>query len=138
DSSNSAYILTGNDGRKSHLSFTAGTSYDSDDSTYTNYNSGTHVLAYKSGTKVSYQPFPSLPDTLLRPTQIQDTNGNTITIAYVSGKDQAIDTITDTIGRVVKYNYDSNGKLASITQNNGNLVIKTYATFAWSSIALTY
>src|SRR5262249_25254954 len=86
DSVGNAYIFTGADGSKSHLSLTSGSSYDSDDSTYINYNSSTRVLTYKGGSRVAYEPFPGFPSDLFRPTQIQDTNGNSITIAYVSGK----------------------------------------------------
>ncbi|MGH9531806.1 MAG: hypothetical protein ACRD2Q_05390, partial [Terriglobales bacterium] len=89
DGESSAYILTEADGSKRLLTFTATDSYNSDDSSYINYKPSTKLLIYKNGTRVTYQDFPSQPGQLFRPIQIKDSNGNFITITYVSGKDQA-------------------------------------------------
>jgi len=45
--------------------------------------------------------------TLFRPKQIEDTNRNFISIHYVLNTEQSIDTITDTLGRVITFNYDN-------------------------------
>ncbi len=49
------------------------------------------------------------------PTKITDVQGNYITITYVSGRGSSIETITDTMGRVITFQYDSNNRLISIS-----------------------
>jgi RHS repeat-associated protein len=114
----SNYILTEGNGAKHVLSFTSTYSYNSSDSTYINYNPSTKVLIYKNGTRVTYEPFwvnNANSTTLFRPNQIKDTNGNFITITYVNHTEQSINTITDTLGRVINFNYDGNSNLQSVT-----------------------
>jgi|GEM_PF-1178544 len=63
-------------------------------------------------------------------TKIKDRNGNFITINYTTfGK---IDTVVDTLGRTIKFNYDGTNYLSSITQTwtvNGQPQTHTWATF---------
>jgi hypothetical protein len=47
--------------------------------------------------------------------EIHDTNGNFIDISYRGGWPPAIDAITDTVRRVIKFNYDNNNRLVTIT-----------------------
>jgi YD repeat-containing protein len=133
DSTNDAYILTEADGTKRHLHSSSTSSYDSDDTSYINFNSSSLVLTYKNGTQVTYQGFPSSTTTLFRPIKITDTNGNYISISYVShvankADDQRISAITDTLGRGITFTYDANDLLTSISQGS-----KTYATFSWNT-----
>lgn len=66
-------------------------------------------------------------------TEIKDRNGNFITITYNDfGSGQEINTITDTLGRVITFNYDSYGQLNSITQTWGGQT-HTWATFAYGT-----
>ena len=70
------------------------------------------TVQYKDGTTVSY----TVNNNRLLADRIQDSNGNYITIAYApSGPPLAIDYITDTLGRIIQFSYDSGGKLTGIT-----------------------
>jgi YD repeat-containing protein len=62
--------------------------------------------------------------------QIKDRHGNYITIGY--GGLAEIRTITDTLGRVIAFNYDGSNHLKSITQNRGGQTY-TWATFAYGT-----
>ena len=141
-------IVTESDGTKHDLPLTANTSngsiYDSNDGTFMEFNNQSLVLTYRNGSMVTYQPFPSA-STLFRPIQIMDTNRNFITIRYVSGtgNDQHINTITDTLGRVIQFNYNGSNQLTSITQSPVSATTDpsgthTWATFNWSTTTLTH
>jgi hypothetical protein len=116
DVNNDQYILTDRDGTKHVLPNVGG--YNSTDGTYINFNSSTKVITYKNGTTVLYSPFPSDAN-LSRPVQIKDTNGNYISVTYMSGtgSDQHIQAITDTLGRVINFHYDGSNLLSYIDQN---------------------
>ncbi|MGE5323348.1 MAG: hypothetical protein ACM3SW_10820, partial [Actinomycetota bacterium] len=147
DSADAQMILTESDGTKHsmplHANITGGSLYDSNDGTFIEYNSATSILSYKNGTMVTYQPFPSA-STLFRPIQIMDTNRNFITITYVAGNgnDQHINTITDTLQRVIHFNYNAQHQLTSITQAVSTTTdpsgTHTWATFNWSSTTLAF
>src|SRR5215475_6775630 len=49
------------------------------------------------------------------PTRITDAHGNYITITYRNNQGPNIDTITDTLGRVIRFYYDSGNLLTAIT-----------------------
>ena len=65
------------------------------------------TLYYNNGTQVTIS---SINNRLLA-SIVQDTNGNFITITYkgINHPPMAIDYITDTLGRVIQFNYTSNG-----------------------------
>lgn len=79
-----------------------------------------------------------------RCTQIKDRNGNVISIAYDPYDNGLIDYVTDTLGRVVTFNYDQNAILTSISQtwkdNNGqgSNTTHTYATFSYTTKTLDF
>lgn len=50
-----------------------------------------------------------LDDRVFFPTKIVDRNGNFIQITYLSGGGPRINTITDTLGRVITFRYDNTG-----------------------------
>jgi RHS repeat-associated protein len=147
DTTDGFWILTEADDGKHQISGT-GTTLNSIDSTYIQLNiasASAPVITYANGLKVLYQQFPH-STTLFRPTQITDTNGNFISISYRSGStdvvsDQQINTITDTLGRVLNYNYTANSsgalQLHTITQTI-NAATFTWATFTWGTVALNY
>jgi RHS repeat-associated protein len=93
------------------------------------------ILRYKNGVSVQYAPVPSGAP-LFRPTQIKDANGNFISITYVSGHDQFINQITDTLGRIITFDYmpDGSGRLQDIKQSLYPSGSKTYVTFTWGNI----
>lgn len=139
DSANNQYILTETDGTKRALPNLSG--YNSNDGSFINYNAGSKILTYQNGTVVQYAVFPSQASgtqTLFRPIQIEDTNGNYISIVYVSGHDQLIQSVTDTLGRVIQFNYDSSNRLTSLTQALHPSGTKTYVTFSWGTVSLNY
>src|SRR5437899_939012 len=144
-SGSTSYTLTEPDGSKRELAFSSGTIYASLDSSYIDWNTATLVLRRKDGTQWVYERAPG-STAIFRTIKIKDTNGNYISISYVpapggSGpqpNNQAISTITDTLGRVVTFGYDTNYKLLSITapkQGGGTL---TVATFTWGTPNLNY
>lgn len=49
------------------------------------------------------------------PTRITDVNGNYITVTYRNNSGPQIDTVTDTLGRIVTFQYDSNNLLTAVT-----------------------
>ena len=86
---------------------------------------------------MTYEQFPNHA-TLFRPVQIRDSNGNYISIVYRTdgwAEGQEIDTITDTVGRVITFNYDATTHTLTSVSQGGT----TYATFHWNnSYALQY
>ncbi|MEK7856728.1 MAG: hypothetical protein AAB288_11610, partial [Acidobacteriota bacterium] len=80
-------------------------------STYGTTLSGSAKLS--NGTTITYSS-PTGNYKQVYPTRITDSQGNFITITYVSNQGPRINTITDTLGRVVTFNYDG-GRLFTIT-----------------------
>src|SRR5258708_649652 len=101
---------------------------------------GPAIATFKEGVRIFYQPFtlPTNSHTLYRPYQIEDTNGNIISITYANSSDLNISTITDTVGRVIQFAYDANGKLQSIGQLDGNGQVFRQYTFSWETRPLTF
>lgn len=62
--------------------------------------------------------------------EVKDRNGNYISINYTDF--ERINTITDTLGRVINFNYDANKLLTSITQSWSGRT-HTWATFAYEN-----
>ncbi|HYP26433.1 MAG TPA: RHS repeat-associated core domain-containing protein [Blastocatellia bacterium] len=110
-----------------HHGFVLLTSTDGSHITYHGTTSG-GTLYYPDGTRAEVQSV----NNRLVPTRISDTNGNYIQIAYKQFYcDQnnncygaypydfpalSIDYITDSVGRVIQFNYDSNNNLTSISK----------------------
>jgi RHS repeat-associated protein len=132
-------ILTEQDGSK-HLFVPTATAnqYRTDDSTYilVQYpaTAGNPVIVtYKSGLRVFYQLFDTTYQYQYRPYQIEDTNGNIISIAYLNSNSLGISTITDTVGRVIQFSYDSTGKmLQSVAQLSSSGQVFRQYNFTWA------
>lgn len=62
-------------------------------------------------------------------TEVKDRNGNYLTIAYNGAGD--ISTVTDTLARIINFNYDGNANLISLTQTWGGQT-HSWATFGYS------
>ncbi|HWX54355.1 MAG TPA: RHS repeat-associated core domain-containing protein [Verrucomicrobiae bacterium] len=136
EKASSAFIITEGDGTKHNLANGSGTNnpmYYSTDGTHIQYNSSTGILIYKNGLTVQYLPFPSAAS-LLRPVWVKDSNGNYFSIAYVSGYDQLISAISDSLGRVVTFNYNASNELTSISMLVHPSGTKTFVTFAWGTL----
>ncbi len=121
--SSTKYVLIDPDGTRRYL----GTGSDTTTSTYTT-NDGSHItfvgsktsggsLYFNDGTKVTI----TVTNNRLLPTKIRDANGNYISIGYKTYNSstfpwrQALDYVTDTLGRALQFNYDSCANLSSIT-----------------------
>jgi RHS repeat-associated protein len=132
DVGTTSYILTESDGTKRELRYNSANLFDTYDSTYIEWNSSTQVLRRKDGTQVSYQVAPNTADKF-RPIQIENTNGNVISVTYTADGPTNINTITDTAGRVFTYAYDTSHRLQTVSEGS-----QIYATFAWGTRALNY
>lgn len=65
-----------------------------------------------NGTRVHYG---AAGDGAIYPTHIIDPNGNYINITYRNNAGPQIDTVTDTLGRVINFHYNSNNLLTAVT-----------------------
>jgi RHS repeat-associated protein len=134
-----SYLLTEPDGTVRDLEYINPTDYQSIDSSWVDFNPSTLVLKRKNGAQWTYVKVGT--STLFVPVRIEDTNGNYITITYNTASNvgnQAIATITDTLGRQITFNYDTSGRLTSITAPAYGGGTYTAATFQWGTVALTY
>jgi RHS repeat-associated protein len=125
----SAYLLiTPTGGRTKLLRIGASNLYESNDGSYTQFDAGTNVLRTTDGTQFLFIDIDSGEK---RCTQIKDRNGNFISISYhATGR---INQLTDTLGRVLTFNYDGDGNLANISQPRAGMT-GTLATFNYGSL----
>jgi hypothetical protein len=94
------------------------------------------MLYYNDGTKVTIGKV----NNRLLPTQITDTNGNYVQVAYVSNTSFpgiAINYIVDTLGRVIQFNYGqwpapTSTSLSSISTPTGTVSV------SYQSVAMNY
>ncbi|MEW6207562.1 MAG: hypothetical protein AB1631_04295, partial [Acidobacteriota bacterium] len=121
--SNTKYVWIEPDGTRRYL----GTGSDTITATYQT-SDGSHItfvgkkstggsLYFNDGTKVTI----SVVNNRLLPTLIKDSNGNYISISYKTYNSstfpwrQALNYVTDTLGRQLQFNYDPCANLSSIT-----------------------
>ena len=116
DQGTSGFTLTDADGTRHALVSAGSGNYDTNDGTFIRFTggSGWGTLFYPDGTLVyygaaggGYRSYPTL---------IEDRNGNFIQITYVNGVGPRIYSITDTVGRLVRFYYDSNNDLVTVTK----------------------
>jgi len=89
-----------------------------------------------NGTQIQYST-NSVSGQQAFPTQITDAQGNYITISYRNNRGPEIQTVTDTMGRVVTFNYDSNNRLISVTAPKmNNAGIRTVVQLHYKQITL--
>ncbi len=116
DQGSAGFTLTDGNGTRHALVYSSQFNYDTTDGTFIHFNggSGGGTLYYPGGTRVVYgaagNGYRSYP------TSITDRNGNYISISYVNGVGPRISTIQDTLGRYVRFYYDSNNELVTITR----------------------
>src|SRR5260370_5690753 len=92
------------------------------------------IVTYKNGLKAFFQLFDTTYPYQYRPYQIEDTNGNIVAIAYHDANSLRINTITDTVGRVIQFTYDSTGTmLQSVAQLNSSGQVFRQYNFAWAT-----
>ena len=115
DQGTAGFTLTDSNGTRHALVYASAYNYDTTDGTFIHFNggSGWGTLAYPDGTQVTYGAagggYRSYP------TRITDRNGNYILISYVNGVGPRISTVQDTLGRYVRFYYDANNDLVTIT-----------------------
>jgi hypothetical protein len=110
-----SYIYLEPDGTRHELAQVGTTTkYESYDSSYVDFDSGTRVLRLMNGTQIT---FGEKNENQYLPTRVKDRNGNFLTIAYapLSNGDQAINYVVDTLGRHIDFDYE-NGRLTRIRQ----------------------
>jgi RHS repeat-associated protein len=92
--------------------------YESADSTYTQltFSGTTPIVRTTDGTQFVFGTHVS-PE--WRCTKVEDRNGNYVSATY-NGSNGHLLTITDTLGRVLTFNYNGDGNLESITQPWGS------------------
>ncbi len=114
--------------------------HDTTDGTFLHYNDRNGKLKYPDGTIVKY----SAVNNRLLPTSIESHNGDLITIAYRNKTASfpvrwAIDSIVDTLGRVIRFNYDATSSaLTSITAPDQNGATRTIVQIDYQNITLQY
>ncbi|MFL6208333.1 MAG: S8 family serine peptidase, partial [Pyrinomonadaceae bacterium] len=132
-----SYLLITPSGGRTDLRRVGTTSvYESADGSYTqltDYGSGNLVVRLSDGTQLTFGP---AGDTQYHCTQIKDRNGNYISATYYTQSPKAglLNTITDTLGRVVTFNYNTDNNLDTITQSWGGSVPHQWAKFYYGSV----
>jgi len=125
---NALLLITANGERVELRQVNASNIYEAADSSYLVLEVNTDntlTLRTTDGTQLSFE----LKGSDYKCTKVKDRNGNFISINYVSNR---IDTVVDTLARTIKFNYDTDGYLNSITQvrNQGT---PTELTYEWAS-----
>jgi RHS repeat-associated protein len=108
------------------------------DYTYTTGTNGVVTFAeakLPNGTVISYGAHSSSGGGVF-PTSITDAQGNFITITYVNNAGPRIQTITDTVGRVLNFHYNSNNLLTAITAPALTSGTRTLVRFHYKQLAL--
>jgi hypothetical protein len=137
------YLLIDTDGTPRYLGHgsqnTAGiyTTSDGTHITFSGCAASGGTLTYSNGVSVTM----SVVNNYLQPTIVQDRNGNYYTISYESSASGynplAIASVTDTLGRVIQFNYTSNS-LTSVTEPAQGSGTTTLMNFYYSSHTLNY
>ncbi|HEY9402809.1 MAG TPA: BPSL0067 family protein [Pyrinomonadaceae bacterium] len=117
DQGSSGFTLTDPNGTRHEMARTGSASssdYDSTDGTFIHFHGGRGwgTATYTDGTRIEY----GAAGTGYRsyPVKIVDRNGNFISVSYVDGIGPRISSITDTLGRYVRFYYENN-ELVSVT-----------------------
>ena len=108
-SAKNAYLMITAGGHRVELRHVSSNIYDAADSSYLRLTEEAGLLRVHStdGTRLTFVE----ANGEYRCTEVKDRNGNYMVVNYnVSG---AITNITDTLGRLITFNYDSNGNLLS-------------------------
>jgi len=106
-----------------------------------NYQSGTGgpivwaQAKLANGTVVQYG---AMSTAAVYPTSIEDANGNYINITYVNNSGPRIQTITDTMGRVINFYYDANNLLTAITASGISGASRVLVRLHYHQLALNY
>src|ERR1700741_2606135 len=108
--------------------------YEAGDSSYLQLidNSPNLLVRSTDGTQLSFVEI----NNEFSCTQVKDRNGNYLTANHNAlGR---ITSITDTLGRIITFNYDSNSNLISITQAWNGQASHQWVSFGWSTRNMQY
>ena len=122
-----AYLMIMPSGSRVELRSIGGSIYESADSSFIQFDASSNILRTPDGSALTYEQSGS--NLMCR--EIKDRNGNKITVVNGGGR---INTMTDTLGRVITFNY-SGSNLTSITQI-WNGATHTWAQFTYQTIPL--
>ena len=126
-----SFLMISATGRRAELRQVGSSNvYESGDSSYLQLtdNSPNLLLRSTDGTQLSFVEINNEYSC----TQVKDRNGNYITVNH-NGLGR-ITAITDTLGRVINFNYDINANLISITQSwNGQTPPHQWVSFSWGT-----
>lgn len=139
DSGGSAYLMVTPSGGRVEMKQVGTTGiYESADSAYTQLDvSGTTpIIRTTDGTQFIFGIQVGTGGAEWRCTMIRDRNGNYISATYDSATGHIL-TITDTLGRVLTFNYDSDNNLHTITQTWGSSS-HTWVTFVYTPVPMSF
>ncbi len=147
--SNTKFVLIDSDGTRHYLGSGPGgttTTYQTNDGSHITYvgKSTGGTLYYNSGVKMTV----SSVNNRLLVTKVKDPNGNYLTISFASQSSpsscnsgagfqwkQALSSITDTLGRVISFNYDDCNNLISITGPGFDGTSETLVQFDYNIVS---
>lgn len=98
------------------------------------YTSATGYSWHPDGTKITY----GAGTTQLFPTYITDAHGNWIQITYKNNAGPEIDTIVDTLGRTITFNYNGSNRLIDITGPGFNGTTRTFLRLQYLTKTLSH
>ncbi|MFN2533002.1 MAG: S8 family serine peptidase [Pyrinomonadaceae bacterium] len=136
DDSAYAYILITPSGGRVELKQVGTTSvYESSDGSFMQltFSGSTPILKTTDGTQLVYGTAVSGE---WRCTKIEDRNGNYISATYNTTNGHLL-SLTDTLSRVVNFNYNTDGNLETITQSWAGTP-HTWATFVYGSVLMSF
>jgi RHS repeat-associated protein len=93
--------------------------------------------SFPNGTRIIYNAY-SLTTGAGYPTRIVDANGNYITITYVGDQGPRIQTVTDTLGRVINFYYDYHNLLTAVSGPGLNSGTRTLVRLHYHQLTLNY
>lgn len=116
DQGSSGFTLTEANGTRHALVQSSTSNYDTTDGTFIHFTGGSWggTLSYPDGTQVFYGATGNGQRSY--PTSIMDRNGNYTFISYVNDVGPRIYSILDTVGRYIRFYYDSNNELVAVTK----------------------
>ncbi|HEU4796796.1 MAG TPA: S8 family peptidase, partial [Pyrinomonadaceae bacterium] len=128
-----AYLMVLPSGARVELRQVSTNIYESQDGNYTHLddsNASAPVVTMSNGTRLSFTQVSVNSE--FRCTQIKDRNGNYISATYNTTNGH-LQTITDTLGRLITFVYDANSNLQSIRQTWAG-VTHDWATFYYGQV----
>jgi hypothetical protein len=149
------YLLVEADGTRTPLVLQSGTIYRSNDGRFIDFDTNSKGLSYPDGTVVFY----IFNGSKLVPNSIKDINGNSVSISSVTSctdaqrveacncnsgcvrpPRQAINQISDTLGRLATFYYKADGNLAEIRVPGygAGAPDRTVVKFSYQSLTLAY